>query len=260
MAYLIDRAVLLEIQRTGKYAGKAAYEFQIFGRRTAFTSTTALNDVGEGIGVGATALFPVLAGIEIIQVVSSSANDVILGTGARTIKVTYIDLNYDIITTGDIIVTGVVPANIVVANMLYYLWTEVTSVGSLGAASGILTIRTLLPLVTISQISAGSNRSQDACFMVPDGYTGYLNRWQWSAIANTQDFRLRATVNSHDNSLSTVFHFRSSHSAPANTGGYEELPWLKFPARCKITGTTISSSIAANTRADVSFSIIIIAD
>ena len=93
MRDLRDRAwkdTIAEIQRTGVYDGKNALAFHITGRRSAFTSTSVFNDVGEGIGTAARALFPVLVGSETIEVISSSASDdgSPAGTGARTVKVT----------------------------------------------------------------------------------------------------------------------------------------------------------------------------
>jgi len=258
MAYLRDKIVELDISRDNLYAGKAANAFHIFGRRSTLIAST-LQDVGDGLTTSQ--FFPVLTGAETIQAISTNPNDdgAPAGTGAQTIKVTYIDLNYAIVTTGDITLNGVAAVTVVVADMLYYLWAEVTAVGSGGVAAGDITIRTSAPL-TMSKISAGTNRSMDACFMVPDGYTGYVPRIKYGNISNSQDFRLRATVNANDRTLSTVFHFCDGFNSPSNTSDGEELPWLKFPARCKITGSTISSSGAANTRASFSFSIILIAD
>jgi len=260
MAYLNNLDPVLEIQRTGKYGGKTAMAFQIFGRRSSFTSTSVLNDVGEGIGAAGTALFPVLTGAETIQAVSSSLNDdgSPAGTGAQTIKVTYINTSYAITTTADITLNGTTAVTVTTADCLAILWAEVTAVGSNGVAFGTITIRTSAPL-TLSQITSGGNRSMDCFFMVPDGYKAYIKQWDGENIQNSQDFRLRALVNTHDRTLSSVYHFQSTHNTPSNTSFIDELPYLQFPARCKITGTTISSSLAAGTRASVGFTIILIA-
>lgn len=259
MAYLRDLEVLLEISRTGKYAGKTAKAYHVFGRRSALIVNT-LQDVGDAL-TGLVPLFPVLAGTETIQAISSSANDdgSPAGTGAQTIKVTYIDLNYDMVTTGDITLNGVAAVTVVSADMLYYLWAEVTAAGSLGAAAGDITIRTSTPTV-MSKISSGTNRSMDCCFMIPDGYKGYISNWDFGNVGFSQDFRLRATVNCHDRSLSTVFHEQDGQHSSANDSDDADLPCLKFPARCKITGSTISSSADAAARADASFQIVLIAD
>lgn len=252
-------SVVAEIQMTGKLNGKLAYVYKIMGRRSSFTSTSAPNDVGEGIGAAAIALFPVLTGAETIQVISSSANDdgAPVGTGARTIKLTYINTSFQLVQTADIILNGITAVSVMVGGCLQPLWFEVTSVGSLGAAAGIITLRTSAPL-TLSQISAGGNESFDSIFMVPDGYTGYTSNRNMANINNSQDYRMRALVDKFTRFLSTVFHTQAIKNTPSNTGFADELPFLKFPARCKITGTTISSSIAAGTRADYCFTVIIV--
>lgn len=254
-------AVIAEIGITGKFAGKTAYVFNIMGRRASFTSTSLLNDVGEGIGTAAIAVFPILTGAETIQVISSSINDdgAPVGTGARTVKITYIDTNFNIVETADIVLNGTTAVSVMVGGMLQPLWFEVTSVGSNLVAFGTITLRTSAPL-TLSQITAGGNASLDSIFMVPDGYTAYCSYRELSNITNSQDFRLQATVNKLDRSLSTVFHYQTNKNTPSNLGFDGPVPWLKFPARSKIKGSTISSSIAAGTRADYSFNVILIKD
>lgn len=247
-----------EIQYTGKYRGKNARAFNVLGRRSSFTSTSALNDIGEGI---TTALFPTLTGAELIQVISSSANDngSPAGTGAQTVKVVYINTSYAIVETGDITLNGTTAVTVVASGMLEPLWFEVTSVGSGGVAAGNITLRTSAP-VSLSQIKAGGNKSMDAKFMIPDGYTGYIAYSDGSAIQNYQDVRIRALVNTYDRTLSTVYHFQDNRFVPANTTTVMEVPFLKLPARSKVTGATISSSLAAGTRCDITLVIVLIQD
>lgn len=254
---------LLEIQETGQLNGKSARCFNVPGRRSAFTSTTSLNDVGEGIGIAGTALFLNLTGAEAISVVSSNANDdgSPAGTGARTIKMTYIDTNYAIVETADITLNGTSSVSVLASGCLALLWIEVTSAGSNGSPVGNLTVTSGAPTSgTLAYIPAGSNKSLNAFFMVPDGYTGYVICWSGGNIQNSQDMRLRATVNTTDRTLSTVYHFQDNKNIASNTNFDHDLPALKYPARCKIKVSTISSSTAINTRADADFSVIIIAD
>jgi len=259
MAYVTD--LIQEVNLTGQYNGKTAKIFAVNGRRSLFTSTSTFNDVGEGVGASGVALFPELTGSEIIQAISSNANDdgSPVGTGAQTIKVTYIDTNYNIVTTGDITLNGTTAVTVLASGMLFFLFAEVTNVGSNGVSVGAITIRTSAPL-TISQITAGGNASLDAAFMIPDGYTGYVFGWSMGNIQNSQDFRLRATVNKHDRSLSTVYHFQDNHNTASNESNNEDLPFLKYPARCKIKVSTISSSVAGTTRADSHFYVLLIQD
>lgn len=248
-----------EIQLTGKYKGRDAKVFHILGRRSSFTSTSAFNDVGEGIGVAGTALFPTLTGAETIEVVSSSASDTVAGIGARKVKVVYINTSYALVETSDISLNGTTPVTVVASGMLQPLWFENTEVGSGGASAGIVTLRTSAPL-SLSQITAGGNKSMDAIFMCPDSYTAYISCWSAGSIQNTQDVRLRSTTNSLDRSLSTLYHFQDNKFVPANQNLETTLPFLKYPARSKTKISTISSSTAVATRCDVGFSVILIAD
>lgn len=261
MSYLKGIASIeAEISITGKWFNRDAKIFHILGRRTSFTSTSVFNDLGEGIGTSSSALFPTLTGSETIEVLSSSTNDTnTAGTGVRKIRVTYINTSYAIVETADINMNGTTPVTVTASGMLQPLWFEAVDWGSGAISAGTITLRTNAPL-TLSQITAGGNKSIDAIFMIPDGYTGYIIGWGMDAKANAQDFRLRATCNSYDRTLLTQYIFQNNHNVASNSNYHEPLHWLKYPARTKIKVSTISSSTSAQTRADVSFTIILIAD
>ena len=255
-------SILFEIQTTGKYKGKNAKVFHINGRRVSFTSTSVFNDIGEGVGASSQALFPVLTGAEIIQVISSSASDdgSPAGIGAQTVKVTYIDTNFNLVTTGNIILNGTTAVQVVASGMLYPLFWEVTAVGSNGVSVGNLTLRTSAPL-TLSRITAGGNASLDCRFIVPEGYKGYIFSWSGGNIQGSQDLRLRATVNKHDRSLlSGIFHFQANNFTGTNLSFTENLPLIAYPGRAEIKISTISASLGGNVRADAHFDILIIQD
>ncbi len=250
-------SVIEQIQQTGFFNGKEAKVFHILGRRASFTSTTLFNDVGEGIGSASAELFPVLNGTETIQVISSSASDKNGGTGANSVKITYIDTNYDIQQTASINMNGITAVQIMVGGMLQFLWGEVDSVGSNKTSVGNVTFRTS-GLTTLSRITAGGNKSMDAIFMVPDDYEAYVYAWSGSSIQNAQDLRLRATVDSYTRELSSVYHFVDNRNTPSNSSFEHDLKSLKFPARCLIKVSTISSSQTAQTRCDCDFLVVII--
>ena len=262
MSYLKDIASIeAEISITGKWMGRNALLYRVLGRRSTFTSTSAFNDVGEGIGASAGILFPVLTGAESIEVLSSSASDTnTAGTGVRKIRVTYINTSYGLLESADINMNGTTPVTVMASGMLQLLWFEAVDWGSNAVAVGTITMRIDGGGTTLSQITAGGNKSMDAIFMIPDNYTGYVHHWGMDAIANAQDFRLRATCNSYDRTLLSQYVFQDNHNVASNGNYTEVLPFLKYPARCKIKVSTISSSTSAQTRADASFSIILLAD
>ncbi|MGL4598495.1 MAG: hypothetical protein ACRCYO_13340 [Bacteroidia bacterium] len=259
MAYLNGLDPILEIQRTGKYGGKDALAFNINGRRESFTSTSAFNDVGDAIGISGVAIFPVLNGTETIQVISSSASDdgSPLGIGIQTVRITYINTSFQLVETPDIVMNGTTAVNVVVGGMLQVLWIEATNIGSTGTAVGNITLRTST-LVNLSVIRIGTTKSQDAIFMVPDGFNAYINIWSVENIANSQDYRIRANVNSFDRTISNVFKVQDNQNNPSNSQNNSYLNWLKYPPRSRIKVSTISSSTAAATRACVNFLVVLI--
>lgn len=253
---------LLEIQMTGQLNGKLAKAFHMTGRRDRFTSTSALNDIGEGIGVASVASFPKLAGTEGIEIISSSANDDgnPVGTGVRTVTITYIDTNWAIQQTSAITMNGTTAVTVMASGMLLPLAMEATTVGSLGVAAGTITLRVATALTTLSIIAAGGNRSMDAVFLVPEGYTAYIPQWSAGAIQNSQDVRLRATVDFYTRSQVIPYHFQDNIFVGSSLSRTSELPWLKFSQYSYIKASTISSSTAVATRCDADFWVIIIQD
>lgn len=251
--------IIQSIQLTGLYRGKTAKVYNVLGRRAGFTSTSALNDIKEFDN--SVALSPTLTNAEPLEVVSSNANDTAAGTGARTVKITYIDSNYAIVTSDEITLNGT--SNVALAFTAYeILWMEVITVGSGGVAAGNIRVRNSSDHTTeYEQVSAGGNRSLSSRFMVPDGYKGYLVSWDGHAVNTAnQDMRLRALVNAHDRSLSTALHFQDLMYIAGDGQSSSSLAFLKCPARCRIRAATISSATPSTNRADVSFIIVIIAD
>lgn len=247
------------IQQDGQVGGKPAKVFNIMGRRASFTGTSVFNSVGEGLGITNQQFYPTLVGGETIEAISASANDTnTAGTGARKIKTTYINTSYNLVTTADINLDGTTAVTIC-TDMLFHLFTEVTDTGSLRSAAGNITIRINTP-ATLAIIVAGTNKNLDAAFMIPDGYTGYITQGNWASIQNSQDFRLAATVNSYDRTLSTVFKTETGKNVAANQGYPFDINFAKYPARTRIVALTQSSSTAASTRADVDFTIVLIQD
>ena len=103
-----NAATLVETAATtGQWRGQTAQAYHILGRRAGFTSTSVLNDLKEfGSSI---ALFPVLAGNETLEIVSSSANDTALGDGVRKIQIVYIDNSNNMVTSAEISTNGTSP-------------------------------------------------------------------------------------------------------------------------------------------------------
>lgn len=245
-----------EIASTGQFRGKTAYGFNILGRRSGFTSTSVFNDVKEfDNGV---ADVPVLSN-STLDIISSNIADAAAGTGVRKVKIVYIDNSNNLVESADITLNGTTLVTSVLTGVNEVLWMESTEVGSGNIAAGNIRLRINGGTIEVEQITAGGNKSMSGKFMIPAGYTGYISGFQGSAIGSAnQDMRLRATVNTKDRSISTIYHFQDNLYLPSGISGTTTFITLKYPALSKIKVSTISSATAAANRADTSFSIILI--
>jgi len=90
--------VVQYVQIEGSYKGRTKYMINILGRRDTWNGTNDLiQDVGEYLGTDAAdAIFNDPSAGVIMELVSSSTSDTSAGTGARTVKVAYLDTSNNI--------------------------------------------------------------------------------------------------------------------------------------------------------------------
>lgn len=124
-------------------------------------------DVWEGGG-----LFPLLAAASTLEVLSASANDTALGTGARTVLVSGLDLNYNTISE-TVTLNGVTPVPTVNQYLRVNVFTVVTS-GSGGVNAGDITLRVVSAGSTQSIARAGYGFGRSAIYTVPNGFTLFI--------------------------------------------------------------------------------------
>lgn len=240
--------------------GKVAKTLHIKGRRAGFNAINIYQDIAEYLGV-AVNLMVDLTGAEAFELVSSSASDSAAGVGARTVRLTYIDASDNLVQSAPFTLNGVtaVPLTGITAHML--LWLQVDTGGTTEGAVGTILLRIAGGGVTHDQISIGENRSLAGRFMVPAGFTGYVRYWQVSTIGGaTFDTRLRATVNILDRTNVTRYTSQFHAFAEAGQAIVSDLPWVKFPALCKLKLSTIPSAAGALNRIHSDFSVMIVAD
>lgn len=260
----VEPTLTESVQLTGLFLGKTAKVFHILGRRAGFTSTTILNDIKEfDNSVAAT---PTMTGLENLEIVSSSANDTLGGTGTNKVKITYLDTSNNMVESSDVSTNGTTPVSIAWhANDIY--WMESSLDGSNSVAVGNIVLRIVGPGAQLEQISAGGNKSLSARFTVPAGYTGYVSTWDGSAIvtsgaANTdyQELRLRATVDTFTRaSTPGIYHFQDIMFASAQQGvATLDIPFFSMPQLTKIKVSTYSSGTSSVNRADCSFVVVMI--
>lgn len=122
-----------------------------------------------------------------MKVSSASANDDIVGTGARTVVVSGLDANYNEISEtveldGQ---TEVLTTNSFIRVFRAYVATA----GSGGTAAGIVyvgtgTVTAGVPATVYAEIPVGANQTQMALWTVPAGYTLYITGGVFSAASN----------------------------------------------------------------------------
>jgi hypothetical protein len=237
------------------FDGREAYQFHIMGQRTLWTDATNFHDVAEYLGTTATATE--LTGAESFEIVSSSANDTAAGTGVRTVEICYIDAAYAIACT-TLTMNGTTPVPVGVLGAKMILWMETKTAGTGNVAAGNISLRISGAGATHEYIKAGGNKSMSGRFMIPDGFEGLLLNWDTHAIRQNMDCRIRATVNTHDRTLGSVYVFQDNAFMAADSSGEHSLPYLLCPARSKIKVSAITGSTASTPRVDISYSILLV--
>lgn len=129
---------------------------------------------------------------------SGNAADAAAGTGARKIRVTYLDEDGAGPYTEDVTLNGVTPVDTVAVNICFIEKLEVVEIGSGGANAGIITLYagTAGAGATIGTIGATDNQTFWAHHYVPVGktarVTGMAGHNDNSSAANGTHFRLFA--------------------------------------------------------------------
>jgi hypothetical protein len=107
------------------------------------------------------------------SIASANANDTAAGTGARIVKITYLDQNGAGPYTELLTLNGTTGVNTIASNICYIEKIEVTSVGSGGSNAGIITLYSAINKggVAIGTIAATDNQTFWAHHYVPVGKT-----------------------------------------------------------------------------------------
>jgi hypothetical protein len=166
------------------------------------SANTVFEDVSA---VGGTIVYPTAG--ETWELVSSSANDAAAGTGARTVRVRYLDVNY-VEQFEDVTLNGTTPVTLVATNAyrIYGYGVFATTWGTTLANEGDITLRVAGAGATRATIPATENRSLDCYLTIPAGKSGIV-------------VYAHADVAKNDDS---VARFRLTNGA--NTGFFTGLP------------------------------------
>ena len=138
---------------------------RLFGHNTSVAA--ALETVYHGSN-----LKTYLAAAERLQVTSTDADDTGAGNGARTLTITGLDTNYDVLVE-TVTMNGV--ANVLTdASFLRLTSLIVATAGVTGYNEGSITVSNNADTVVLDTIVVRENKNHSASYTVPAGYTGYI--------------------------------------------------------------------------------------
>lgn len=154
----------------GKMAGYSVVNK--FGKNSDIDTGSVPEDIWEGGGLYTG--FPDTAG-ELIEVLSSSANDSSAGTGARTVQLQGLDENFEL-QSEIVTLNGTTPVDTVGTYVRMHT-ARVLSAGSGQVNEGTITFRhTTTTANVFAGMLPGKNQTNVAAYTIPAGKTGYIRR------------------------------------------------------------------------------------
>lgn len=124
-------------------------------------------------------VFPVILGAD-IDVVSASAADDVGSTGATSVRVTYLDADFNQ-ATEDVAMNGVTEVEMTNQTISFIQKAEVIASGTGLAAAGAITIADVTGGGVHAVIDAGSKESGNCTWKIPAGHQGYVHGF-WADI------------------------------------------------------------------------------
>lgn len=223
--------------------------FRGFGRRDALATTAGGDDVADIAAVSIP--WPDQSVGEQMTLVSDSANDAAAGSGARTVKVHYIDASgnylHEIVT-----LNGVTAVNTVATNIRFIQMMTVETVGSFGGknAGNITIYKLATPATVYARIVAGNNSSLSSARMIPNGKTFYMTSMTVSATSSKAiSARVTATCDHAGIYTEGVFQFEEIVECQ------DSIATIVFPIARVIPPLAIIKGVAVSAQAGGSVSI-----
>jgi hypothetical protein len=189
--------------------------FSGLGERTSMGTTAAGEDIWRGNELTPAPTShvkiptPSMSG-EQMTVVSEDANDTLLGTGARTVMIHYLDAN-GVQQRETLEMAGLTPVNTVATDIIFVNDFHVVSNGTGLVTAGHLKIyKTGTVGLVYNMIAAGGNKSLVPHKMVPGGHSLVVKWWHATEAKNKRcAFRLRST-NNYLNLTPNTFLFKDT--------------------------------------------------
>jgi hypothetical protein len=192
---------------------------------------------------------------------STSAQDATGGTGVDRIRIVYLDASGDQqTTTANLNGTTAVSIG---SGFTFIQWMEsYHSTTADRIAAGDLTISSIngvaTEATTMEMIRAGGNRSQSLRYKIPTGYHGHILDYDVEASGTTMDTKLRATVFSDDDSLSTSYHFLDVASLSSGGTHTADMRYREIPAGAVVKISAIPGAKVAGNRLSGSLHLLVI--
>lgn len=152
--------------------------------RTGGLTTSAITVWGPGAGT-----YAQLTAHAAMEVLSNSANDAAAGTGARTVRVDYLDATYTQ-ASETVTLNGATPVAMAATSIIAINSITVLTAGSNLTNVGNITARTVAGSVTKAYINSNAEflgRSADFIYTIPANHVGFLKDIHFSCTGITGD-------------------------------------------------------------------------
>lgn len=210
------------------------------GRRDSLATTAGGDDISDLVSV--TIPFPNQAG-EQCTIVSDNANDTSAGSGARTVKIHYLNAagvyGHEIKS-----MNGTTPVNTTATDIRFIQQITVETLGTFGGknAGNITIYSTATPANIFERIVAGNNISMSSARMIPAGYTFWLKAINVTATTSKPvSARLTATCDHAGVYTEGVFQFNEvMELQDSGLSMRFDIP-RKIPSLAIIKGVAVSS-------------------
>lgn len=201
-------------------------------------------------------LYNYISAATILSVSSTSANDTAAGTGARTVRLTGLDGDYNEITE-DIPLNWLTGVNTTKEFLRIYR-LEVLTAGSGTTAAGDIyvwtwTITSWIPAVINATIKIWNNQTLMGVYTTPAGYTWFIRLGKTSAPEGKS-----ANVKFFSRPLGSVFRVQHVVNLYQNNYDYPFLIPLPIPEKTDLEVRALSS--AAGTPVTIAFDVILVKD
>ncbi len=238
------------------------------------TVGTAVESINN---TNADGVIPVILG-EDIDIVSASGDDdgAPVGTGALTVKLTYLDASFNQ-TSETVTLNGTTEVEFTDQNIAFVQKAEIVTTGTGLASAGAITIADVTGGGVHAVIDAGSKESGNCQWMVPAGHTGYIHGfWAsiddhatgtgtgmvhlqiahagFSGVANSETWRIIATMSLLENDDDVVGATGGNSSAVGSFSFPGNVPFV-VPAKTMVRLAAIGGSTAFACTAGFSMSI-----